>query len=160
MTSALRLEKITADNVDAACAVTVRAGQERFVESVARSLAEAYVHPDIAWPRLILDGDQPVGFVMAFFDVHFYDTDPPDLLRSGLWRLNIAADHQGHGYGRFAVRAVCDEIRRRGGSRATVTYAPDDDGPRDFYLRLGFHPTGELSGNQPVAELHLPTQSA
>ncbi|WP_412541865.1 GNAT family N-acetyltransferase [Longispora sp. K20-0274] len=155
MTSARRLEKITAANIDAACAVAVRPDQDPFVESVARSLAEAYVHPEMAWPRLILDGDQPVGFVMAFLDVHFYDTDPPELLRSGLWRLNIDAGHQGRGYGRFAVEAVCAEIRRRGGTRATVTWATGEGGPEGFYLGLGFRPTGELSGDQIVGELDL-----
>lgn len=32
------------------------------------SLAEACVHPEVAWPRLILDGDQMAGFVMGAFD--------------------------------------------------------------------------------------------
>ena len=57
MTSSLRLEKITEDNVEAACRLKVRPDQEEFVEPVAWSLAEAYVHPQIAWPRLIFDGE-------------------------------------------------------------------------------------------------------
>jgi IS605 OrfB family transposase len=39
--------------------------------------------------------------------------DIEDRLRSGLWRLAVAADRQGRGYGRFAVEAVCEELRRR-----------------------------------------------
>lgn len=50
-----------------------------FVAPVAQSLAEAYVHPDIAWPRLVCDGERVVGFVMAFFDVPFtFDAAVPD----------------------------------------------------------------------------------
>jgi diamine N-acetyltransferase len=45
------------------------------------------------------------------------ERDPADV-RSGLWRLNIGADAQGKGYGRFAVEAVCGEIRARGGTQA------------------------------------------
>ncbi|MCZ7414693.1 MULTISPECIES: GNAT family N-acetyltransferase [unclassified Streptomyces] len=155
MTSTLRLEKITAANLDAATDLRVRPDQEHLVEPVAKSLAEAYVHPDIAWPRLILDGDRPVGFLMGFFDVDWKDDGTRTDLRSGLWRLNIAAGEQGRGYGRFAVEAVAAEIRRRGGNRLTVTWHPGEDGPEKFYLRLGFRPTGETSGGQTVGELDL-----
>ncbi len=62
MTTALRLAEITPDNFDAAIGLKVRSDQEHFVAPVVQSLAEAYVHSDKAWPRLILDGDQVVGF--------------------------------------------------------------------------------------------------
>jgi diamine N-acetyltransferase len=52
---------------------------------------------------------------------------------------------------------VCEEIRRRGQDRATVTWVPGDHGPERFYLRLGFHHTGEKSGDQVVGELALTT---
>ncbi|NJP31915.1 GNAT family N-acetyltransferase [Micromonospora thermarum] len=78
-----------------------------------------------------------------------------DDLRSGLWRLNIAAEAQGHGNGRFAVEAVCQEIRARGDTRAYVTWEPRAGGPESFYRRLGFRPTGEKSGGQTVGVLDL-----
>ncbi|MFB8033755.1 GNAT family N-acetyltransferase [Streptomyces sp. NPDC056004] len=156
MSSSLRLEKVTADNVEAACQLKVRPDQDGLVKPVAWSLAQAYTTPDIAWPRLIFDGEQLVGFVMAFFDVRFYPDDPNDTrLRSGLWRLNIAADQQGRGYGRFAVEAVCEEIRRRGQTRATVTFVPGEHGPEQFYFRLGFRLTGEKAEDEVVGELEL-----
>lgn len=155
MPSLLRLEEITPENVDVACLLRVKPDQENLVAPVARSLAEAYAQPQIAWPRLIFDGEQLVGFVMGFFRVHF-DSDPADTFRSGIWRLNIAADQQRRGYGRFAVHAVCEEIRERGQSRATVTWAPGDHGPERFYLRLGFHLTGEKIEDQVVGALDLP----
>lgn len=156
MLSSPRLEKVTPDNVEAACGLRIRPDQEGLVAPVARSLAEAYAQPEIAWPRLVYDGEHLVGFVMAFFDVRFNPDDPDDRLRSGLWRLNIAADHQGRGYGRFAVESVCEEIRRRGQSRVTVTWVPGEHGPERFYQRLGFRLTGEASGDEVVGELDLP----
>lgn len=146
----MRLERITPENLEAALALSVRPDQEHLVESVAESLAEAYVWPDYAWPRLIYDGDKLVGFAMAFLDIPWGPDHDVDDLRSGLWRLNIAADAQGRGYGRFAVDAVCREIRARGGDRAYVTWEPGVGGPAGFYLRLGFRPTGEESGGQTV----------
>ena len=153
MTAALRLEPITPANVEAAMGIRVRPDQEHLVEPVATSLAEAYAHGDVAWPRLILVGDRTVGFLMAFLDIDWAD-DGTDL-RSGLWRLNIAAEEQGRGYGRFAVEAVAAEIRRRGTTRMFTTYELGDDGPAGFYAGLGFRPTGELAGQQTVAERDL-----
>ncbi|MGA4800407.1 GNAT family N-acetyltransferase [Streptomyces lavendulocolor] len=155
MTASLRLEKITPDNVEAAIALRVRPDQDHLVAPVVKSLAEAYAQPDVAWPQLIFDGDRLVGFLMAFFDIDFAGDGTGTDIRSGLWRLNIAAGEQGRGYGRFAVQAVAAEIRRRGGTRLVVSWHPGPDGPEAFYLGLGFRPTGETSGDQRVGELAL-----
>ncbi|MEV5679262.1 MULTISPECIES: GNAT family N-acetyltransferase [unclassified Streptomyces] len=157
MTASLRLEKVTPDNVIAACRLQVRPDQTTFVAPVAQSLAEAYVHPGMAWPRLICDGERIVGFVMAFFDVPFdYDADVPDAPpRSGLWRLAIDAGEQGRGYGRFAVRAVNEELRRRGGTLSTVTWHPGEGGPENFYLGLGYLKRGLTNDGEYLGELDL-----
>ncbi|MGW5462050.1 GNAT family N-acetyltransferase [Streptomyces sp. NPDC003996] len=148
------LQDITPGNVEAAIGIRIRPDQEHAVEPVVKSLAEAYVHPaGVAWPRLIVDGDRPVGFLMAFFDIDWHGDG--SVRRSGLWRLNIAAEEQGRGYGRFAVDSVAAEIRRRGGKELYVTWHPGPDGPEDFYLRLGFRRNGETSGGQTVGVLDL-----
>ncbi|MDX3643955.1 GNAT family N-acetyltransferase [Streptomyces sp. MB09-02B] len=153
MSTTPNLAEITPANLDAALGVRVRPDQEHLVETVAQSLAEAYVHPGVAWPRLIMDGDRAVGFLMAFLDIDWKGDGSGTDIRSGLWRLNIAAEEQGRGYGRFAVDSVAAEIRRRGGDRLFVTWHPGPDGPENFYLGLGFRPTGETSGDQPVGVL-------
>lgn len=151
MRADLRLEQITQDNVRAACTLKLRADQDGLVAPVAWSLADAYTMPDIAWPRVIYDGDQLVGFVMAAFAP---DHDNP-LFHSYLWRLNIGAEHQGKGYGRFAVEQLCQEAVRRGHRRLTVSYHAGQHGPEAFYERLGFRPTGEYNEGETVAERHL-----
>lgn len=147
----LRLAELTPDNVAAACRISVKPGQQKFVAPVVESIAEAYVHYGTAWPRLILDDDRVVGFVMGSFDPE----NEIDAFRAGIWRLNVAADEQGGGYGRFAVEAIATEARRRGHGRITVLWVPGDDGPEGFYLRLGFTPTGEVLGGEIVGELIL-----
>jgi diamine N-acetyltransferase len=146
-----RIVAVGPDNVIGACRLAVRPEQEDYVAPVAVSLAEAYANPDTAWPRLIYHGDALVGFVMGGFD----PGSPVDFFRCGIWRLNIAAAHQGNGYGRFAVRAVLDEARRRGEPRATVLWKPGADSPEGFYLKMGFRPTGEEFHGQVVGELFL-----
>jgi diamine N-acetyltransferase len=155
MTTALGLREITPANFDAAIGLRVRPDQEHLVAPVVKSLAEAYVYPGVAWPRLVVDGDRPVGFLMAFFDIDWRGDGTGTDVRSGLWRLNIADGEQGRGHGRFAVGSVAAEIRRRGGTRLTTTWHPGAGGPEGFYLRLGFRPTGETSGGQTVGELDL-----
>jgi diamine N-acetyltransferase len=147
----VRLAELTPDNVRAACRIDVRPEQRNFVAPVAQSIAEEYVNSGTAWPRLILDGDRIVGFVMGSFDPH----NEIDAFRAGIWRLNIAADEQGRGYGRFAVEAIAAEARRRGLKRITVLWVQGDGGPEGFYLRLGFTPTGEQMGGEIVGELML-----
>lgn len=152
----LRLEPVTADNFDAVCAVQVRPDQRHLVSPVVKSLAEAYVHPTCAWPRAVVDGDEVVGFVMAFHDIVWDPATDPTDRRSGIWRLNIDAGRQGKGYGRFAVHSVVDEIRRRGTHGAVhVSWHLGPGSPEPFYLGLGFTPTGELSGDERVGVLTL-----
>ncbi|MDQ0749394.1 diamine N-acetyltransferase [Streptomyces africanus] len=148
-----RLAEITPANLDAALGIAVRPDQEHAVSPVVKSLAEAYVHPGVAWPRLIVDGDRPVGFLMAFLDIDWYEDG--SVRRSGLWRLNIAAGEQGRGYGRFAVESVAEELRRRGAKQLYVTWHPGPDGPEGFYVGLGFRLNGETSGGQTVGVLEL-----
>lgn len=153
----LHLAPVTPDNLDAVCALSVRPDQEHLVSPVVKSLAEAHAHGETAWPRAIVDGDEVVGFVMAFIDIAWDPAEDPHDIRSGLWRLNISAAHQAKGYGRFAVNAVTAELRRRGASHAYVTWHPGPGTPEPFYLSLGFRPTGEESDGETVAVLDLQT---
>ncbi|MET8113187.1 GNAT family N-acetyltransferase [Streptomyces prasinus] len=150
----LRLEEITPKNLDAALGIRVRPDQEFAVAPVVKSLAEAYVHPGSAWPRLIVDGDRAVGFLMAFLDIDWHE-DGGSVVRSGLWRLNIAAEEQGRGYGRFAVESVAALIRARGGEELHVTWHPGETGPERFYLGLGFRGNGEVVEGETVGVLDL-----
>ncbi|MEF9904719.1 GNAT family N-acetyltransferase [Streptomyces sp. P9-A2] len=153
-TTSPRLEELTPKNLDAALGIRVRPDQEFAVAPVVKSLAEAYVHSGSAWPRLIVDGDRAVGFLMAFLDIDWHE-DGGSLVRSGLWRLNIAAEEQGKGYGRFAVESVAAEIRARGGKELHVTWHPGENGPENFYLGLGFRRNGEVVGEETVGVLDL-----
>ncbi|GAB3678915.1 GNAT family N-acetyltransferase [Angustibacter aerolatus] len=157
MTVERSLEEITPENIGDALGIEVRDDQRRAVAPVAKSLAEAYAFRERAWPRVIRCEGRAVGFLMAFFDFdfnHALATSEPDL-RSGLWRLSIAAAHQRRGHGRYAVAAVAAELRRRGIPRLTTTWHVGDGSPERFYLGLGFSPTGEMSGDERVGELEL-----
>jgi diamine N-acetyltransferase len=132
----MELRTIAPENVEDACRITLRPGQDRYVAQVSYSLAQAYADPQAAWPRLVYERDELVAFVMGGFK----DGDP--LLHSTVWRLNVAAQAQGRGYGRFAVGAVAEEAIRRGRSELYTAYLLGKGSPEGFYRRLGFRPTG------------------
>lgn len=147
----LQAVEITPANVEAAIEIRVGAEQNAFVAPVVTSLAQAYASRETAWPRLILDGERPVAFVMA----NFAPKEEEPGFRCGIWRLNVAEKEEGRGYGRFAVEAVLAEARRRGNRRVTVMWEPGEGGPEWFYLNLGFRRTGRVFAGEIVGELLL-----
>jgi diamine N-acetyltransferase len=153
-TSDVHLREITDDNRDAVIALAVRADQERFVASVARSLGHAATTPEAnPWYRAVYSGDEPVGFVMLSWNV------PPG--RAGilgpyfLWRLLIDARHQGRGFGTAVLTQIVDLIRADGATELLTSYHPGDGEPLPFYQRFGFQPTGEIDHGEPVLRLPL-----
>lgn len=147
----LVLEELNARNIAAANSLTLKQGQERFVAPVSYSIAEAYVNQTTAWPRVVLEGERVVGFIMGNFDP---DSDR-DEFRCCIWRINVAADAQGHGVGRFAVNALADEARNRGFERVTVIWESGELGPEEFFLHLGFAPIGETPYGEVIGALQL-----
>lgn len=142
MSTEVRLEPITPENVKAVFDLSVTEAQATFVAPNSWSLAEALAHGDIAWPRAICVGDDVVGFVMLHAEW-------------GLWRLMVAPDHQGSGYGAAAVRLAGQEMRRRGHDSMETSWEPGEGCPEPFYRRLGFEPTGEIDDGEVVAAVSL-----
>ena len=147
------LAEITPDLADAVRALRVAAGQERFVSTVAESLAEAEKAPEAKpWPRALLLGGEPVGFVMLGWDV-----EPVDGLHGPyfLWKLLVDERHQRRGLGRAAVELVCRDVIAAGGRDLITSCVPGEGSPQPFYEGLGFAPTGELDDGEVVLRLRL-----
>ena len=147
---AVELTEITADNVGDVYDLAVGPGQGEFVASNPWSLAQAYAERDIAWPRAVVADGTVVGFNMLQFD-----PDDDDGRPFQLWRLMIAVEHQGKRYGRAAVYLCVEECRRRNATELFTSWVLGDGGPEDFYLGLGFEPTGEWDDDEKVARLVL-----
>ncbi|WP_111466969.1 GNAT family N-acetyltransferase [Microbacterium suaedae] len=147
----LHVEELSADTIVAANSLTLKPGQEEFIAPTTYSVAMVVADPQKTWQRVVVDGDDVVAFVRAYFD--------PDAesehLRAALWRINVDAGTQGRGAGRFAVQAVIDEARRRGFDRLTVVYEAGELGPEAFFRRVGFTPVDETEYGEVVAEIML-----
>ena len=147
----LRREELSAKTIVAANGLSLRPGQEQFVSPVSYSIADAFINPVTSWPRVVLDGDEVVGFIRGNFDP---EADQEEF-RSCIWRISVAADEQGRGIGTFAVLALADEARSRGFDRLTVIWEPGEVGPESFFLRLGFEVIGQTQYGENFGALKL-----
>jgi len=147
----LRLVELSAATIVAVNTMSLKPGQEQFLAPTSYAVAGAVVNPTTAWQRVVVDGDEVVGFVSANFD----PDAPQEYFRSVLWRINVDADDQGRGVGRFAVEALLDEARARGLDRVDVIYEAGEDGPEVFFSRVGFAAVDETEFGEVVAEIRL-----
>ena len=148
----LRLEELSASNAVAANTLGLKPGQEMFIAPVTYAVASPFLSPNTGWSRVILDdGLGVVGFVMANFDSDAAEME----FRSCIWRMNVDADAQGRGVGRFIVNSTADEARKRGFDRLTVIWEPGDDGPEAFFLRVGFSVVGETQYGENIGAMDL-----
>jgi GNAT superfamily N-acetyltransferase len=149
--SELRLEELSAKTIVAANTLTLRPGQEAFVQPTSYAIADAYIDPSKSWPRVVLDGDEVVGFIRGNFDPE----NAQEEFRSCIWRINVSANAQGLGVGRFAVWGLAEEARSRGFTQLTVIWEPGEEGPEQFFLRLGFGVIGQTQYGENIGALAL-----
>ena len=147
----LRLVELSAATIVAVNTLSLKPGQEQFLAPLSYGIAATVVNPQTSWQRVVLDGDEVVGFVSANFDPearveHF---------RSVLWRINVDADDQGRGIGRYAVERLLDEARSRGMEHVDVIYESGEEGPEAFFQRVGFTPVSETEYGEIIAEVRL-----
>lgn len=147
----LRLEELSAKTIVAANGLTLRRGQEQFVTPPSYAIADSFINPVTSWPRVVLDGDEVVGFIRGNFDPEAVQEE----FRSCVWRVTVAADAQGSGVGTFAIHALAAEAKSRGFERLTAIWEPGDDGPEEFFLRVGFTIVGQTQYGENLGALSL-----
>ncbi len=135
------LREITKENLDAVLELKTTKEQEVYVSTVARSLAQAWVFRDTAYPFAIYDDDVLVGFVM----MGFYEAKQ----QYTLWKLLIDERYQHRGYGRQAVelakRYLIDAF---GVAEIHLGVHQDNAAAIRLYQSAGFIATDETDGTQ------------
>lgn len=143
------LREINADSVTGVCLLSelMRYPQSSFVAPNAYSLAQAMFAPS-AWYRAVYAGKVPVGFIMLDDDV--------DKQEYSLWRFMIAPPFQGKGFGASAIALLVDYVKTRpGATELLLGYIDHEQGPGEFYRRLGFTETGEVEDGEVIMRLDL-----
>lgn len=149
--SDLTLVELSASTIVAVNTMSLKPGQEQFLAPTSYAVAAAVVNPSTSWQRVVLDGDQVVGFVSANFDLDA----PQHHFQSVLWRINVDAEDQGRGVGRFAVEQLLAEARDRGMDHVDVIYEAGEGGPEAFFERVGFTPVDETEFGEVIAQIRL-----
>ncbi len=143
----IRLAPITEDNFRAVIDMKLPP-EPRFVAPNVVSLAQAWLYHDHAKPFAVCDGDVVVGFLMLFWN--------EEKSEAGLWRLMIAPEHQGKGFGTQAVRLAVDMARSSGIFDAIhVDYVPGNETARHIYAQLGFAETGVIDDGEIEMKLNF-----
>ena len=126
--SGVSLRQIDEGNFLDCFALKLAEGQERFVSSPVRSLAQAYVYRRCCTPFGVYAGETMVGYVMVIYD--------SDENTYNLWHLMIDRRFQGRGYGRAMLDFVCAQYR----GRCPAVFAGTGDSPLTvpFYEKCGF----------------------
>lgn len=147
----LMLRELSADTAMQANSLELRPGQEQFETPVTYANADATLDPTKTWSRVITLDDEVVGFIRAYFD----STHPDEALRCCVWRVSVSASAQGQGVGRFAVEAVIEEASDRGFTTLTALWSGDEEGPGEFFRRLGFEEKGVTEYGDTIGSLSL-----
>lgn len=152
----VQLCELTSENVLHVLELSVKPEQAGLVASNAKSVAQAYVTGEPAWPRAVYAGGVLVGFVMLYLVPPGRPESKDGKAYYYVWRLMIDAAHQGRGYGRAAMRRVIEYVRTLPDAESLyLSYVPQPVNPEAFYRALGFEPTGEMDEGEIVMRLGL-----
>lgn len=137
--------EIVYENLEDFLRLEVREDQEDLVADNAVTIAEAHYMP-FSWMRGLQADNEAVGLI-AMIDLRpehpeFEARDPENTAL--LWRLMIAAQHQGKGYGRQAMALAFEQARQWGRDRMGIYVADREGSALAFYRRFGFEQTGRI----------------
>lgn len=139
----LGAQEVTFFNLSALMKLKVRSDQEHLVAPNSVTIAQFNYEP-AGWVRGLYDDDEPVGLI-AMVTPHiespsFEEGDPTDA--AYLWRLMIADDHQGKGYGTQAMQIAFQQTHKWGFDKLNTSCVQGKNSPVAFYEALGLVRTG------------------
>ena len=131
----IKLDEITADNLEVVLKLKVSKEQENLVSTTAYSLAQAYVYRENAYPFAIYADDTLVGFIMfGFYELRNQYT---------LWKFLIDEKYQNKGYGKMALALGIEYMKKQYDIKEMYTgVAIDNDVAERLYHSVGFQLTG------------------
>ena len=124
-----------------AIALTVHKQQEKFVPSVALSIAKAYIRPNGVNYDPVGIYSQELGVLVGFYSFMY---KPHDLRVAYVGGFLIDHLHQGKGYGRAAMIDYLEIVRGRlpDCEGVYLTVHPENSAAERFYSQFGFRKTG------------------
>ncbi|MCU0831455.1 MAG: GNAT family N-acetyltransferase [Rhizobiaceae bacterium] len=138
------LRPVQREDVRPLLAMEVAEDQKAFVASNALTLSQAPYETG-AHVFGIWHGETRVGLLAAVDNRDYKFGGPGDDPNSAfLWRLLIAREHQGRGFGRAALLDLFEWARSRGLPRIFTSVVPGNAAAAGLYQSLGFAFTGRV----------------
>lgn len=151
----IHLEDVTKDNFFEVISLwdTLDESEKRSVAPNSISLAQAYVNQDRAWPQVIYNDQEIVGFLMLA--LHDDDIPPVDQPAYYLWRLMIKKDAQGKGYGKEVLSIIKKKCANDHQKTLYVTCTMHSPMPYQFYINNGFIDTLEMDDDEQILRMEI-----
>lgn len=151
----IQLKTITYENFQDVVDIyeTLSESDKTHVAPNLRSIAEAYLTYDIAWPRAIMLEDELIGFIMMAQDNFMaLEEDTPSYY---LWRFMITPPHQNKGYGKQVLDMMVQKCKDENIRYLHVSCTRNDPMPYDMYIKYGFEDTGRVEDGEQVLKLSI-----
>lgn len=161
----IKLKAINHDNWMECIELDVHDYQHQFVNPNIFSLAEAYVHSDAnkedaeefyrCIPFAIYNDDQMIGFTLISYEKKCDFDDGPGY---EIYRLMIAKDYQGKGFGKEAVERIVEYIKTFPYGKVDNIYAswhPDNKASERLCLGNGFEVVGKDDDGAIISRLQV-----
>lgn len=145
----IKLRDVTPENHLLIRSLSVHPNQTRFVASVDKSLADAFVWKD-ALVRAGYHEGEAFGFVMIFP----YQQD--QIASVNIVRLMVDANHQGQGLGRKLLSETLNWIASTAAQRVRISTLPENHIALSLYKDFGFVESGIEEG-EVAMYLNMPT---
>ena len=144
----ITLNEITKDNLRDCLKLDAGDGKKDFV---ANSFAIAWLSRNSAKPLIINNNEETIGFVLLVVD----ESDE-NLGVCYLSRFMIDKDYQRKGYGRSAMKIVCDYARHSLECKSIrLSYSPKNIAAKCFYEDFGLSVSEEMNNDEIVMTLWL-----
>lgn len=146
MITLLELRKITSDNYEECLSLRTIETSEEFVDSVAYSLAEAWVFHEETHPFAIYAEDVMVGFV----SMSIADNNPQII------NFLIDSSFQNKGYGSSAAKLCIDYLSKEfNANRISLPVNLENKGAVKFWHNLGFEQSNTVEDGYLYMRLYL-----
>ena len=146
----LRLEELRATTIVAANNLTLKPRPGAVRHPASYAIADSFVNPATSWPRVVLDGDEVVGYIMGNFD--------PEACRKSSAAASGASTSPRTRRAAASASSPCG-VRRGGRAAAstalTVVWEPGEEGPEEVLPAVGFEIVGQTPYGENIGALAL-----
>lgn len=130
----ISLRDINEDNFKDCIALKTDVTNDHFVDTVAYSLAEAWLHYDTIRPFAVYQANELIGYVSMNVEADNYQ----------IINFFLSATKRGQGLGKAVVQQCTNYLKDHGAQAIAIQVDPDNTPAQKFWRKMGFEHTGKM----------------